>query len=1035
MRGFCSSPSVIAISVLASFILGCGSGSTGPAGPPGPQGDAGAQGVQGPQGPAGSLGDAGIPVQIGTINGTVTSVATGQPLGNVTISGGPGNVADAGDDLSGSTSAAGTFSLTKVPVGAYSLTFSLPGYKPVTMTVGVTAGNTTALAVSLATDTSSTDGITLTVTSNLNAGYGQPVTLTATGAVGSDPNSGSLKYSWTQTAGAVGCKQVGSSLSCDTSALPGVGGIDTNALTFTTLTLQQAKLDGNLTQTLAQDSTAYANSWGGDGGLYVPARFGAMGISEGETGSYGFTVTATDAAGHSVSASATVWATSPTSGLRNVPTGVPVWFEGDSYNFADGGLYSAWSWTLTAPTGSSATLSSTSSQFVTFTPDVKGTYKIAEATGGESASVYVADYDGLVGLAGQPGTGNDYQTQGCTGCHSGSTTLPFLGFDTAGASPDMFSANTIYPVAPGGWATTTMADSFEVRLDTLAPEFGQACIQCHTLGSNAAKTVANGGFDDTQKADNWTFPTSPSPSNYSNLETAHPDLAQKTSIQCENCHGPSGLGQVGIMTGTDSQSAHSFKPEVCTQCHDDLPFQPEGSQWKQSLHANLSVAVAEYGVAGGTDCSRCHTAQGYAEYAQELLLGCTGKGENGCVLTGDGNPPAANGSNTADAGTLVNLGLTTALVEPQTCTACHDPHVVNTPSSASSNPDQLRVFDHFPPGVQLMNGVQANGVGAGLTCMVCHNSRPTNGEIDSQTIVANGLTATSSIPTTHNATQTDVFYGVNAFFMPPGGMPSPHLAVKDTCVGCHHDIPNAAQAALGQSKNHEFVTDSTICSTCHGGSSGLVDGDGLMGGVKSQMAAFDSAIFTAVSTVLSGTGASGYNTTFRDISQSTPSAAAAAYYLCNAATGSVYWPMPATAVPQTYAAYVIPSLSKGAGQHVSPWRNLTNVEVTFAAGVFPAGTAECTAPASGKTTGTVVTGVTYDGSSPLYMSITGIQAGPTHLSTGAPLFNALTITAQSIYNEQLLNNDLSNGIHNLPFYSAVIENTEAKLATVTPTNP
>ena len=82
----------------------------------------------------------------------------------------------------------------------------------------------------------------------------------------------------------------------------------------------------------------------------------------------------------------------------------------------------------------------------------------------------------------------------------------------------------------------------------------------------------------------------------------------------------------------------------------------------------------------------------------------------------------------------------------------------------------------------------------------------------------------------------------------------------------------------------------------------------------------------------------------------------------------------------------------------------------------------------------VVPGVTYQGG-PVVISISAAQAGPTHSGSNKPIVSAVSITGKSIYNEALLNNDLSLGIHNPAFAPTLVVNTLAQLATVTPANP
>jgi hypothetical protein len=312
----------------------------------------------------------------------------------------------------------------------------------------------------------------------------------------------------------------------------------------------------------------------------------------------------------------------------------------------------------------------------------------------------------------------------------------------------------------------------------------------------------------------------------------------------------------------------------------------------------------------------------------------------------------------------------------------------------------------------LMNGLPIAGAGAGALCMVCHNSRPAYASIGDTSLAANGLTSSSTLITPHNGTQTDVLYGSNAYFM-PAPVVSPHLAVAGTCAGCHEGIPNAAERAAGQTTNHSFIADLSICSTCH---AAAFDGAAIQSKTSAQMAQLDQAIFGAIGTLLSAAGT--YNTTVRD--------AVTLDYLCTGgSTPSAY--LPITAVPASYAPF---ATSAGPPVHTTQWRSLSSVEVTFASNPFATGMAECGSASSPS----VIAGVTYQGG-PVVISISAAQAGPTHSAANKPIVSAVSITGRSIYNEALLNNDLSLGIHNLPFTQALVANTLAQLATVTPANP
>ena len=938
-------------SALLALGIGC-NGATGDKGPLGEMGMPGATGDAGPAGSAGPQGEAGPPGPpapvTGQIDGTVIAAATGQPLAGAQISG-----QHAG--ITATTAGNGTFSLPKLDPGVYVLTVSDPGYET-QIVPGVPVGkSTTHVTIALATDKTSSGGLAVVVQDNLGAGYGKPVTLTASVTTSSGDAAG-VTFGWAQTGGTLAAQLTGTT---------------SPTISFQTLALSDAKLEANPSAQLGPY----------DGGGLVPARFGPMAIGIDETGNYQFSLEVTDPAGHMVTTSAVVWATAPSNGLRSVPFNVPLWFEGDTLA-ADGGTMTSWSWSLTGPSGSTATLANGSTQFPSFTPDMPGSYTITETVSGNSTSVHADGWDGISGIASQPGMGNDYVAQGCTStqCHTGSTHFPYV--PDSGTAPDMFPT----------WAGTKHAVAFSDGLDGLfGPGFGPPCLQCHTLGYSPVP-VNNGGFSDQEKLDNWTLPATLDAGNYATLVATQPDLAQKGNVQCESCHGPKNLDVMGL----DDTAAMSFGTGVCAQCHS------QAQQWKGSLHANLQVALNEG--TGSANCARCHSAQGFAEYTQELLAGCVAAGSGNCQLTSDGNPPADGGTNAADGATYALLGLTASAVQSQTCAACHDPHDV------SGQPAQLRIYDTVPK--TLMNGLAIAGVGAGAVCMVCHNSRPSYASIGDTSVAANGLTSSSTLITPHNGTQTDVLYGANAYFM-PAPTPSPHLAVADTCAGCHEGIPNAAEKAGGQTTNHSFIADLSICSTCH---AAAFDGAVIQSQTRTQMAQLDQAIFGAIGTLLSAAGT--YNTTVRD--------AVTFDYLCTGgSTPSAY--LPISSAPTAYTPF---AGSAGPPVHTTQWRTLSSVEVTFASNPFATGMAECGSTSSPS----VIPGVTYQGG-PVVISISATQAGPTHSASNKPIVSAVSITGKSIYNEALLNNDLSLGIHNLPFTQNLVSNTLAQLTAVTPANP
>jgi hypothetical protein len=877
------------LSMLVLAVTACSAGNDGPKGAAGPVGTV--QGPTGPVGPTGATGATGpkgpIGEPTGTVLGIVKSTATGKPLGNVAIAGVPGK-------LSATTAADGTFSISDVYYGAYSLTFKRTGYVDKIVSIEEAPTGPTNVAVSMDSDPSS-DGPTIVVSDNLTAGFAQAVTIKPS-VTDSDSDVSKLVYAWTQVSGAPAT----------------IAGASTSSIAFTTLAFTDAKPG-------------------------LVGRFGGLGFDTDETGNYAFRLTATDPEGHATSVTVHVSATTPSTSLGNVPLGLPAWFQGDGVPQA------TWSWTLDTSLvqgGSQSKLAGATTQFPSFTPDKPGTYKLTESVSGKTLVVHGGTWLGIIGTY-----------QGCQSCHNGTT------------APDKFTP----------WLGTAHASTLQRGLDgQFGPDFSPACLGCHSVGSTTA--ASNGGFADVMKKDAWPWPATLKAGNWNALVQSKPDLAQLGSVQCESCHGP----QSSDAHPFDHTARISWSEEVCASCHQASPFNYKPSQWQTSKHADQSlpqrVGTVEARPGGGSaHCGRCHTAQGYSHYVKQLAIGYTGN------LTKDGQPLAADKSNAADDTWLASIGLTAATVQPQVCAACHDPH-------DATNPSQLRLYDAIPA---LPNGQsQLASVGKGAVCMACHNSR--NGEAD------DFVPAPAAITGPHDGPQTDVMFGVNAYFM-PRFTPSPHLAVKDTCVGCHAAIPTASQSGAHQTSNHSFAADLTICAACHGPNGGtLVDGVAMQAQVQAQLDALDALVYQKVQSALAGAVTKYGSYKVRIVDPAT------GYTSSWVASGTAPSNVALSAAPVTI----------GRPQPVPQHGGLSTLVLTMAAPVsFEA----------------------YDS--------TGADKGPLSLTTfnvtlsgvlanGAALLPGSSIVAKAIWNEQLLHNDGTLGVHNLPFFNGVINNTSAQLRTL-----
>ena len=951
-------------------------GPTGPSGEAGLPGEAGPVGEAGPPGEAGPAGEAGVaPSTTGTIAGKVTDGTA--PIAGATITASPGGATATSD-------ANGDFSFASIAMGSYDLSVTATGYTPKSATVPVASGTTTNVTFALAATATTDQPPTVSALSNWSAGFGAAVSLTATGT---DPDlgTGALTYAWKQTGGPT----------------VAVTGADTATLSFTTGTLESLKRLSSIT-----------------GGPAYVRRFEVLGINIDEAGNYTFSVTVTDPQGKSASTSVSVRATAQTTGLRNVPIGVPQYLSAPSTTAAGATIAAGgWSWSITTkPTTSTASFTDATAQFPHFTPDVAGTYVVAEATSGNTMNVFASPWTGM--MSATPG-------EECAGCH------------LSGAAPDKFTP----------WMGTAHYTAVISKWNGSVPGFNQACLECHTVGF--APQAANGGFDDVQATGNYKF--TPDAGAWDAMLTDYPAVAKLAGIQCESCHGPQPGPHPRSFTLTNPneveqlRSRVSWSSQVCASCHQEETHHYFPGQWEQSMHADLALAQGEGAVerrddanfadagvlkAGVLDagtpstaatCARCHSAQGFDQYVDALQ---SGTGTPGGWVSG---APWSQGFNQPWPGWIPNekysagntpeqnmwamreqlrlAGNNLAEVQPQTCQTCHDPH-------EATNPAQLRLYGSL---AGLPNGMtNITGAGSGALCMACHNSR--NGEHSDFAPAAQIWTMTP-----HSPTNTDVLYGFNAYFVARYN-PSPHLAIENVCVNCHVAIPTDAEKAAGKTNNHGFATDTTICATCHGGGSaggaGYVNGEALQAATASNLLSLGQLMGTKLAAALGeqlGKAATGGATQYTLSSYSDdPTYAAPAGYKLK------------TVTPVQLAITTRPvssTLQNSAG---------SNYLLTFAA--------------DGSGNGPVTFTYTQTGQADIVRKPTTFRVGLGSILVGAYnpafppappafppyLFDPTTVYYKANWNLALLNNDNTKGVHNPRFYNDVVSATAQRILAAYP---
>lgn len=488
--------------------------------------------------------------------------------------------------------------------------------------------------------------------------------------------------------------------------------------------------------------------------------------------------------------------------LNNVAIDIPVLLAGkeqETYN-----------WTLTKPTGSSATLTDASTRFPYFTPDVSGLYTltVTDETGDDpeqvTLQIYAGEWQGAI--TGQDANGLP-QATGCTACHT-----------DGGLARDYFTP----------WSQTGHAHIFTTQIET-SDHYSESCMVCHSVGLD--KTADNKGIDEAADYDAFLaadFFHHIDGDNWETILADFPDTASLANIQCESCHGPN-----TSQAHTKGAPRVSLSSNVCGSCHGEPARHGRFQQWQLSGHANYELAVDE---GGRGSCARCHTAQGFLQWLPILM---------------DDDPatdPAAD----------VAVNWDPNETQPVTCAVCHDPHNIGTVSGDGNNAP-VRITDNTPP---LLGGFTAVGVGKGAICFTCHNSR--NGTHDDTTF-ANFAGTVDATRAPHGSAQGDVVMGRNAYQVNTG-IRGPHAYIDNTCVTCHmQETPAPDLLAYQQGgTNHTFFASGDVCAKCHGE---VLTADGIQAAFDTTSETLQALIEEAIvdligaqidqgNTVVVGTGAS-----------------------------------------------------------------------------------------------------------------------------------------------------------------------------------
>ena len=765
--------------VLSMALLGC----------------SGSNGSQGAAGAAGANGAAGS--SIGTVSGTVTG-PSGALAGVV--------VTDNITSDTATTDSTGKYSLS-LPIGTYTLTFTLKGYTAATTTVTVAAaGNTSSVsAVTMSEATTGLPSVVISSDSN-EVGYGNTVNLTATVTPGT--NGGTVKsYAWSVTPPSAGSAQglatiVGNNATAVLTMMP-----MNNTKTF------NGAFDGTVTQIgghyyhTAPQAYNPVTSLDGytvtpAGSVTVPAdpnfvtafapqtfvgiprvmpinadTRGTVSPKLVVTDSLGGTVTASmapilGADGKSVISSVALYAAAVQPEVADVALGEPVYLN-------SGIAASPWAWTLTVPSGSKAVFkdsgkTTSTVQYPMFVPDVVGAYTVQQ--GAKTTIVYVDTFKGVVT---NTSSAASYTTKSFNLANPLDADKSGIWFDTtvtaywpAGATSATYTnwpvvvpdsnctachANNVVVnglTAPDKftpWALSAHATFFARGIDGITGNSG-TCLTCHTTGYDLSLLAINGGFDDVQAANSWVYPANRVSGNWGGLfaSSSTAAVAKLSNIQCENCHGPQANNQAHIsgMNGTASIAGGTrvdYSSENCAVCHSSGTGHHYYSEWQ-----------SETGFWQTPNSSTATGGKGHNKYSvgqNELQCGC-----HNAQSFAQWVPQLAKGiveyDQTQNPNVTVNWAnppfaqlVNGASVSAGSINNLGQPvtcTACHDPHDAT-NPNQLRVYDTY--AWKNIAGISVSGFGKGAICTVCHNSG--RGQRCNGTVVSieplNGILATGPL--------------------------------------------------------------------------------------------------------------------------------------------------------------------------------------------------------------------------------------------------------------------------------------------------
>jgi hypothetical protein len=244
-------------------------------------------------------------------------------------------------------------------------------------------------------------------------------------------------------------------------------------------------------------------------------------------------------------------------------------------------------------------------------------------------------------------------------------------------------------------------------------------------------------------------------------------------------------------------------PADCMSCHNstDPAYPVLGAKLGYEGSGHATLGDSRYANGGG--CQRCHTNEGYVQYATKFNF-------DTAKFDAFATPPAPAAQPFIDYPSQPG------------CFSCHDPHRTGDFSlrTQTVTPGSKAVVNQK---ITLYNKVVFDG-GSGNLCASCHQERG-----DMKAAVTNAKGLISARGNSHHGPEADMVAGTNGWeFVGKKYSSSPHyMAIDNTCVTCHMEQPDGRYGFSPAIGGHAFTVvgevheaelgNTSNCLDCHKG--------------------------------------------------------------------------------------------------------------------------------------------------------------------------------------------------------------------------